>query len=82
MIKVIGWRADEHEQRQIIELKNVLSVKADSQIIRMAVADLHKKIFSQSVDISTMSRFSVSQSNHRATLPPTESKPAKSSVKK
>ena len=52
MIKVIGWRADENEQKQIIELKNALSIKADSQIIRTAVAELHKKIFHRTNDIS------------------------------
>ena len=52
MIKVIGWRADENEQKQIIELKNALSIKADSQIIRTAVAELHKKIFHRPNDIS------------------------------
>ena len=57
MIKVIGWRADENEQKQITELKNALSIKADSQIIRTAVAELHKKILGKQGDISPANSF-------------------------
>ena len=45
MVKVIGWRADDNEQAQVNDLKKALSIKTDSQIIRMAVAELYKKNF-------------------------------------
>lgn len=59
MIKVIGWKVDDNEQRQIAELKKELCVKSDSQILRMAVGQLHKKIFQNEVDISTQRRVKI-----------------------
>lgn len=47
MVKVIGWRADDNEQAQVNDLKKALSIKTDSQVIRMAVAELYKKNFPQ-----------------------------------